>query len=515
LAVEEQFYVLFPLFLVLFWKLGKRWIIVTLALVFVASLAASQWAAFAKPAAAFYLLPTRGWELLIGAFAAFYLSQANRKEFGKGLSELGGWLGVALIFYSVFAYSKSTPFPGYYALVPTLGTVFIILFATQQTIVGKFVGNKAFVGVGLISYSAYLWHQPLFAFARHKSFPESIHIATLIILSVLTLVLAYFSWRYVEAPFRNKTVFKRKFIFLSSLFFSLIFIVFGLIGHLNDGYKSRFSNFVFLLENPNKDFSEICNSTDDKNPCVLGAQKTIPKIAILGDSHSVVLRSELSKFLEIKRKSILSFASPWCAPLIGFGTSHAQKGPECREFMSESFRKVIENKDIDTVILVAQWSNYTKGYRWNDPGVAYYSDFLSTSLSIEENLHAFDRSLLRTLRQLRESGKKVLIVKSVPEYSINLPKILAKNYILSGDLRLGAYEIDRKKYADRNSEVEEIFSKINFPNVLFIDTFNFFCKDGVCDFADHLGTYYTDGNHLSVLGTRKLVPVIIDALGIE
>jgi peptidoglycan/LPS O-acetylase OafA/YrhL len=120
LAVEEQYYVLFPLFLMLFWKLGKRWILVTLGLVFVASLAVAQWAAYAKPAAAFYLLPTRGWELLVGAFAAFYLSQANRKEFGKGLSELGGWLGVALILYSVFAFSKATPFPGFYALVPTI-----------------------------------------------------------------------------------------------------------------------------------------------------------------------------------------------------------------------------------------------------------------------------------------------------------------------------------------------------------------------------------------------------------
>jgi len=165
LSVEEQYYVLFPLFLMIFWKLGKRWILVTLGLVFVASLAVAQWAAYAKPAAAFYLLPPRGWELLIGAFAAFYLSQANRKDFGKGLSEFGGWLGVALILYAVFAYSKATPFPGFYALVPTLGTVLIILFATKQTAVGKLLGNKAFVGVGLISYSAYLWHQPLFAFA--------------------------------------------------------------------------------------------------------------------------------------------------------------------------------------------------------------------------------------------------------------------------------------------------------------------------------------------------------------
>ncbi|MGL4603794.1 MAG: acyltransferase family protein [Iodobacter sp.] len=92
LAVEEQYYFLFPLFLMLFWKLGKRWIVVTLGLLFVISLTVAQWAAYAKPTAAFFLLPTRGWELLIGAFAAFYLAHANRKESGKALSESGGWL---------------------------------------------------------------------------------------------------------------------------------------------------------------------------------------------------------------------------------------------------------------------------------------------------------------------------------------------------------------------------------------------------------------------------------------
>lgn len=141
LAVEEQYYVLFPLFLMLFWKLGKRWILLTLTLVFCSSLAIAQWAAYARPDVAFYLLPTRGWELLIGAFAAMYLSKSYRIEFGKAASEVGGWLGVVLILFPVFSYSKATPFPGLYALVPTLGTVLIILFATEQTSVGKFLGN--------------------------------------------------------------------------------------------------------------------------------------------------------------------------------------------------------------------------------------------------------------------------------------------------------------------------------------------------------------------------------------
>lgn len=225
LAVEEQYYVLFPLFLMLFWKLGKRCILITLGLLFVASLAAAQWAAYAKPDAAFYLLPARGWELLIGAFAAFYLSRANRKDFGKGLSELGGWLGLSLILYAVFSYSKATPFPGLYALVPTLGTVLIILFATQHTTVGNFVGNKAFVGVGLISYSAYLWHQPVLAYARSWLIDINFLVTSLLI--VLITFLSILSWKYVETPFRSKNKFGRNYVFTVSFVCALLFISVG------------------------------------------------------------------------------------------------------------------------------------------------------------------------------------------------------------------------------------------------------------------------------------------------
>lgn len=513
LAVEEQYYVLFPLLLMLFWKLGKHWILALLGILSVTSLALAQWAVYAKPEAAFYLLPTRGWELLIGGFAAFYLFQAKRKDFSKATCEVAGWLGVVLIIYAVFSYNKETPFPGLYALVPTLGTVLIILFATQQTSVGKFIGNKAFVGVGLISYSAYLWHQPVFAFARHRSFYEPSP-RIFLLLSILALVLAYLSWNFVESPFRSKDKFTRRTIFILAFVFSIGFVSFGLIGHFSGGFKHRFSDFTLLLENPKKGFSESCKDDAHKKPCLLGDQDSDPQVAILGDSHSAVLRSELSNAFASKGKSILSFEGAWCAPLIDFGTADVQKRPECRKFMANSFDYLLNNKEIDKVVLFAQWSNYTKGYRWDDSGIAYYTDSLSTSTSLEESIAAFERSLIRTVRQLKEAGKSIYIVKSVPEYSVLVPKLLAKNYTLSGNLTLKGFEINRFLYFDRNSEIEEIFSKINLSNVHFIDTYSLFCAgDELCDYADSSGSYYTDGNHLSVVGSRRLVPAIINSLG--
>jgi len=222
LAVEVQYYVLFPLVLMLFWSFGRRRILVLMGIVFLASLALGHWGAHSRPTAAFFLLPTRVWELLIGAFAAFFLSHSNRTDFGRRLSEFGGWVGITLIIYSVFSYGRETPIPGFYTFVPALGTVLIILCASQQTTVGKFLGNKAFVGIGLLSFSAYLWHQPVFSFARH--FYKEVNQFLIILLVGFVLSIAYLSWRFIELPFRDKGRFSKKFVFFTSCVFSIFFI---------------------------------------------------------------------------------------------------------------------------------------------------------------------------------------------------------------------------------------------------------------------------------------------------
>ncbi|RTR32622.1 acyltransferase family protein [Shewanella atlantica] len=238
LAVEEQYYIFFPLFLMFTWRMGKAWVLATLVLIFLVSLGMGQWGAYHSPTAAFYLLPTRGWELLIGVFAAFYFNRQVPVLTNVWLNNLLSLAGLSLIGFSIFAFDETVPFPGVFALVPTVGTLLIILFAQQGTLVNRMLSLKLFVGIGLISYSAYLWHQPIFAFVKYTSFTEP-SAELMISLCMGIGLLAYLSWRFVEKPFRNKSVYSRQFIFTSSAVVTMAFISTAGILNLSDGFKSR------------------------------------------------------------------------------------------------------------------------------------------------------------------------------------------------------------------------------------------------------------------------------------
>ena len=170
LAVEEQYYLLFPIFLMITWRFKMRQVVLLLVIIFIASLAMAQILVVSRPEFTFFLLPTRGWELLIGAFIAFYLEENKISDANKPIYQIGAAIGMFLIVYAVFLFDSKTPFPGFYTLIPTVGTCLLIICATESTYVGKLLGNKFFVSIGLMSYSAYLWHQPLFAFFRHRGF---------------------------------------------------------------------------------------------------------------------------------------------------------------------------------------------------------------------------------------------------------------------------------------------------------------------------------------------------------
>ena len=238
LSVEEQFYLFFPVFLLLTWRLGKKWVIALLFAATLISLGSAEWGALNKPIAAFFLLPTRAWELLLGSLVAFYLDRISNKPLPVALNSVLATSGFLAIAYAIFGFNTQTTFPGLHALVPTIGAALLIIGARPETLVGRLLCLPAMVSVGLISYSTYLWHQPLFAFARHLGLSHSNALA-LGAIALLSVAMGYISWKYIETPIRRNKNISRRVVFLSAGVGSLLMLVAGVYVHMMNGFIDR------------------------------------------------------------------------------------------------------------------------------------------------------------------------------------------------------------------------------------------------------------------------------------
>jgi peptidoglycan/LPS O-acetylase OafA/YrhL len=222
LAVEEQFYLLFPLLTILIWRLCARfkkerlrYIVFTLfvsAAVLLSIAYSEVWIRLSGSPRLFYDTIGRVWELSLGSLCAIYLLRYRKNIPFRPISEIGAFLGLALIVGSFLLIGES-PFPTRFAPSAAIGAALIILFASSQTLVGRTLGLKPLVGVGLISYGLYLWHWIIFAFARIRGIES---VGAFLPLIALSLAIAYFSWRFVEKPFRNRVFLSRKKIFTAS-----------------------------------------------------------------------------------------------------------------------------------------------------------------------------------------------------------------------------------------------------------------------------------------------------------
>jgi len=244
LGVEEQYYVIFPFLLTCAWKYFKTHLQVLMILILILSLTLANFGIASSnpkmPVMTFYLLPTRAWEIVIGALVAFHLKSERVNLDNKTKNQILSCAGFLLISFSIFIFNKNYPSPSFYTLIPTLGAALIILFATKDTLVNRLLSQRIIVGVGLISYSLYLWHQPVFAFSRiYLVNKPSLALNTILI--VLALILAYLTHKYIEAPFRNNKTVSQKIIIRLSLLFSVIFILFGI--YLNKSYGMAYRVF--------------------------------------------------------------------------------------------------------------------------------------------------------------------------------------------------------------------------------------------------------------------------------
>lgn len=281
LAVEEQYYLFFPLLLMLVYRYAWKYLVALLIVLALLSFLLMEWAVMlsaASPAivsAGFFLLPTRCWELLIGSLVAFHLSQ-GKTELPLATRNILSAAGGAMILWATFSFDKHTPFPSHATLLPTLGTALIILYATTDTLSKAVLSTRIPVAIGLVSYSAYLWHQPVFAFYRYQTATTDIRPVALLVLFVLIIILAAFTWKYIEQPFRNKSSFGRRAIFRYGLIASLIA---GMLAYVQLTATSNFERqlakslsenpFVYFGNMDERQFTLNRLSFDNNNPAAL------------------------------------------------------------------------------------------------------------------------------------------------------------------------------------------------------------------------------------------------------
>ena len=326
LAVEEQFYILFPVFLILTWRFGRQnvfWMIILMAAI---SLFISEWGWRNKANANFYLSPTRAWELFAGSIAAFIAQNRGIKS-----NNIISSLGLIAIFYSFFSYNDTTPFPSIYALVPVIGVILIILYGDAKTIVAKVLSNKILLGIGLISYSAYLWHQPLFAYTRHVVNEIHIDYEIRFLVILATFTVAYVSWKYIEKPFRNKSVIGKNYIFLLSLSSLVGLLLLGLVSKetVKDSHYSLAktlseNNFIYFQNMDERKFIEgrLIYPLNPVNYIVVGSSRAmqinsemigepIINLSVSGASIEDNIAISLEAFTKIGAKNIFIGADPW------------------------------------------------------------------------------------------------------------------------------------------------------------------------------------------------------------
>jgi peptidoglycan/LPS O-acetylase OafA/YrhL len=493
LAVEEQYYVLFPLFIMLTWRLGKRWIVGILVVVAVISLALAQWGAYNNYAfATFFLLPTRGWELAIGAFIALWSAQRQHIQITRAVRQAASGAGLLLILYAVFAFSNSTPFPSLYALVPTIGTALIILFATPNTIVGTVLGTKAFVGVGLISYSAYLWHQPLFAFARHRTLIEP-HFLILLLLSVAAIVLAYFSWRFIECPFRDKSLLTGTTIFLSSALMSFSFVGFGLVGHtlnnfhLSEPQRLRLQDLEFRVH-VNYGLDERCEYTFTLSEvCRTDAQ---PEVLLWGDSYAKhLMQGLLASKPGVK---VIQTTVSQCGPMLDVAPLYAMFGAkECIETNDQVLSFLTNSKSIKYVVLGSHFGQYIE----NDAKI------LLRDGSIVSAAHRANQYMLDTLRHITALGVTPVVFAPTPQNGNNIGQCLLKAKFFNLPSELCDFDLSeankkQEKVIDFLKRVSESYKVIWLSDEI--------CRSGRCKAAIGDTLIYRDTDHLSDEGSALI-----------
>lgn len=424
LGVEEQFYVVIPLMLVLMAGLRRKWILPATIAVCLLSLAIAASLAARFPMMVFYLLPARAWEL--GAGVALAVTELNRKSslLSGALAQIAGFAGLALVLAPMFLLSAHSALPVPPLISSVVGTALSIA-VPRCWMNRQLLSLPGLTFIGRISYSWYLWHWPLLAF-MHIIGGAHLPAAAPALAVATSFAAAVLSWRFIERPFRGSLRAPAPMLMRYGLAAAALLLLYGLVG-FSRGVPQRFPALAHMEAVGRALSNDPCLAGLTKNepslkPACVGSSPTGQAVALWGDSHSAALAPGFRSAAATQGYAFVQLGKASCPPLIG-ATHFIPRQPllaaGCERFNRKALALLQADRNIRVVVLAAAWSaplnrTWQDGWLVSDP--AHESEIPTP----EANCRLFVDSLKATLHALQAAGKQVIVVEDVPSFEIDL-----------------------------------------------------------------------------------------------
>ncbi len=495
LGVEEQFYLVFPGLLILVAKRGydARWLI---GIVVGLSLALSIGAALVNWAPAYFLLPTRFWELGIGGLIAI-LPPSNHLSYAQ--RSILGIAGLIAIGWATLRLTDADPFPGYLALAPTLGAAVVIW--ANGGLAGRILSLRPFIWTGRLSFALYLWHWPLISIAAGIGLPPTNNGSRIVIVAIIfALSLAgYFLW---EQPIRQRRILEsRKSFFVALSVFAALIIALGAAIFQTKGIPQRLPKDLAEIEKITKNESfyiaKRCPAliTGEVVPCPLGDEgANLVSFVIIGDSHAQAAAAEIGDLAKSYHLRGLYLGRAGCPPIKLLTRTPSSSCAQHYEFAKSQ----IEENNPRLVILISQWTALT-----GDPEGGYKTPLFSKGDPIAESrrLPLVTSAVDETLTDI--GARKIVTALTVPEYN-DQPSIVWERWTERLGLPQFTAALTLKDYRDRQIYVKSMLDQAQetFSNLDVLDPSPIFCKEEICTRAVGEKILYRDNSHLSHLGAE-------------
>lgn len=510
LSVEWQFYILYPLLLVGFRRFLslqkiKFFILIGAVLGFLLCVVVTSKA----PAASYFLLPTRAWEMMLGGVAYLYpftvLSEVKRR-----LLEFGG---ITLIVGSCFLISSEVAWPGYWALVPVTGAFLVI---QSQRGNSWLTGNVVCQKLGAWSYSIYLWHWPMVVMLSYLALTEK----WIYLLIALSVFLGFLSYTLIES--KNIQLLNAREPFyacwnVAKVLPVLLLIVVGGGVYWLSGVPSRVAEGLALAGNESSNKSQLnCmvpGISETINPCYVGVKENIVAI-VVGDSHADALTTSISSALDLNKQGLLALTLSSC-PFV-FDVRMKKESPYCFKRNQERLDLIKKHPNVP-VFVIGRWSVYIYGQ--SDPARVVktfqppfiYFDEGNVTVSKEQLLLTLEKKLEQTLCDLKKTNP-TFITTPIPEMPFNVPQTIARQWMLHGKPDMNEVSLSWSEYEARNKKlVDLILSSAQACNVDVLRPEKFLCQEGGCISNVNGRPIYYDGDHMSEYGNKLLTPMFRDA----